>query len=163
MRPAFALGLLLYAFLDAHRLHCCRAGSEEQWRRAVTQLDDAAAVDGLRRCLARLLRTLFRLAFTKKHMLDWVTSADAAAGGTRVRHGAAAWRSASLLLLPGRVQSAAWLPPALALIALFLVDSGAGLRDHAKQSPTDARETAGTRARSRGASRQLAQGRVALF
>ena len=79
------------------------------------------------------MRTLFRLAFTKKHMLDWVTSADAAAGGTRV---GTACRVGAILCVPG-LMTAAWIPAALALIALFMLAPGL-LRD-LQDTSTDAR------------------------
>ena len=110
LRPAFALGVL-YAFLDP-LTHLFRGGPDA-WRRAVMRLAalpcTAAALFGA------VARTLFRLAFTKKHMLDWVTSADAAAGGTRV---GTACRVGAILCVPG-LFTAAWLLPSLALIALF--------------------------------------------
>ena len=100
-------------------------------------------------------RTLFRLAFTQKHMLDWVTSADAAAGGTRV---GTACRVGAILCVPG-LFTAAWLPPALALIALFLLAPGL-LRD-LQNTPTDAREKLD--ARQLGALTQLARETWSFF
>ena len=129
LRPAFALGVL-YAFLDP-LTHLFRGGPDA-WRRAVMRLAalpcTAAALFGA------VARTLFRLAFTKKHMLDWVTSADAAAGGTRV---GTACRVGAILCVPG-LFTAAWLLPSLALIALFLVAPGM-LRD-LQSASTDDRE-----------------------
>ena len=128
LRPAFALGVL-YAFLDplTHLFHA----KGDLWRRAVTQL--AALPSTAAALFDAVARTLFRLAFTKKHMLDWVTSADAAAGGTRV---GTACRVGAILCVPGLL-SAAWLLPSLALIALFLLAPGL-LRD-LQNTPTDRR------------------------
>ena len=74
LRTAFALGVL-YAFLTPIA-HLFTAGAEG-WRRAIMQL--AALPSTAAAQFDAVMRTLFRLAFTKKHMLDWVTSADAAA------------------------------------------------------------------------------------
>ena len=134
LRPAFALGVL-YAFLDP-LLRLFRADSDS-WRRAVVQL--AALPSAAAALFDAVARTLFRLAFTKKHMLDWVTSADAAAGGARV---GTACRVAAILCLPG-LFSAAWFLPSLALIALFLLAPGF-LRD-LQNAPSDAREALNAR------------------
>ena len=82
-------------------------------------------------------------------MLDWVTSADAAAGGTRV---GTACRVAAILCVPG-LFTAAWLLPSLALIALFLLAPGL-LRD-LQGTPTDTREA--LNARQLGTLMQLAR------
>ena len=144
LRPAFALGVL-YAFLGP-LLRLFHAGPDG-WRRAVVQL--AALPSTAAALFDAAVRTLFRLAFTKKHMLDWVTSADAAAGGTRV---GTACRVAAILCVPG-LFTAAWLLPSLALIALFLLAPGL-LRD-LQGTPTDTREA--LNARQLGTLMQLAR------
>ncbi len=150
LRPAFALGVL-YAFLEP--IACLFRAGSEGWRRAVTQL--AALPSTAAALFGAVARTLFRLAFTQKHMLDWVTSADAAAGGTRV---GTACRVGAILCVPG-LFTAAWLPPALALIALFLIAPGL-LRD-LQNTPTDAREKLD--ARQLGALTQLARETWSFF
>ena len=124
---------LLFAFL-APILHLTRP-SKEQWRRALAELMllpvfTACAGDAI-------LRTLWRLAFTKKHLMDWVTSADAEGlpGGT-----ALPGRIAALLLLPG-VLNPSGLLAAISLSGLFLV-TPEWIRDM-EQSPMDAREPLG--------------------
>ena len=115
LRPAFALGVL-YAFRTpiAH-IFTARG---DTWRRAVVSL--AALPSTAAALFDAVARTLFRLAFTGKHMLDWVTSADAAAGGTRV---GTACRVGAILCVPGLLMGA-WIPAALALGALFLLAPG---------------------------------------
>ena len=115
LRSAFALGVL-YAFLDPiSRLFTARGAA---WRRAVTAL--AALPSTAAAQFDAVARTLFRLAFTKSHMLDWVTSADAAAGGARV---GTACRACAILCVPGLFRGA-WIPAALSLMALFILAPG---------------------------------------
>lgn len=128
LRSAFALGVL-YAFLTPIT-HLFTAGAVG-WRRAIVQL--AALPSTAAALFDAVMRTLFRLIFTKKHLLDWVTSADAAAGGTRV---GTACRVGAILCVPG-LMTAAWLPAALALMALFLLAPGL-LRDM-QETSTDPR------------------------
>ena len=119
LRAAFALGVL-YAFLTPIAQLFSAGG--ETWRRAVVRLAALPSIAAAQ--FDAVMRTLFRLAFTKKHMLDWVTSADAVAGGTRV---GTACRVGAILCIPG-LMTAAWAPAALALMALFLLAPGL-LRD----------------------------------
>ena len=128
VRTAFALGVL-YAFLTPI-LHLFTARSLS-WRRAVVGLAALPATSGA--LMDAVLRTIFRLAFSKKHMLEWVTSADAAAGGTRV---GTACRVGAILCIPG-LFSPAWVPPALSLAALFLL--APGLIADMQTTSTDAR------------------------
>ena len=65
--------------------------------------------------LDAVLRTLWRLAVSKKHLMDWVTAADARAG----RQSRLSGQIAAILLLPGLL-NAAWIPAVLALGLLFL-------------------------------------------
>ena len=150
LRTAFALGVL-YAFLTPIA-HLFTAGAEG-WRRAIMQL--AALPSTAAAQFDAVMRTLFRLAFTKKHMLDWVTSADAAAGGTRV---GTACRVGAILCVPG-LMTAAWIPAALALIALFMLAPGL-LRD-LQDTSTDAR--APLRVEQVGALTQLARSTWSFF
>ncbi|HIU34675.1 MAG TPA: hypothetical protein IAB02_08935 [Candidatus Pullichristensenella excrementigallinarum] len=115
LKPAFALGVL-YAFLGP--LFSLRHFNSLDWRRAVLRL---AALPSIASAgMDAILRTLFRLAFTQKHMLDWVTSADATAGGVRV---GTACRVTAILLIPG-LFAPGMAPGCLALGALFLVAPG---------------------------------------
>ncbi|MDY3027442.1 MAG: glucoamylase family protein [Candidatus Faecivicinus sp.] len=89
--------------------------NREAWTRATAELmilpmRVACAGDAI-------LRTLWRIAFTKKHLLDWVTSADAAGGKNRYRP---ACGVAAILLAPGLL-IAPMLPATIALGALFLI------------------------------------------
>ena len=85
------------------------------WRRATVEL---AILPATASCaLDAILRTLWRLAFTGRHLLDWVTSADAdAAPNKRLQSG----RAAAILLLPGLL-SPRWALAAAALAAMFAV------------------------------------------
>jgi hypothetical protein len=71
-KPAFAAGIL-YAFLPP--ILRLSAAPGEEWRRAAAQLALLPAVAAVQ--LDAALRTLWRLACTKRHLLDWVTAADA--------------------------------------------------------------------------------------
>ena len=114
-RPAFALGVF-FAFLTpiAHLFHA-RA---QTWWRAIVQLAALPSIAAAQ--FDAVARTLFRLAVSKRHMLDWVTSADAAAGGTRV---GTACRVGAILCIPGLL-TASWALAALALGALFALAPG---------------------------------------
>lgn len=110
---ALAAGLLL-AFLTSV-LH---PTDVMLWRRTLAELTVLPAVAA---CTAdAAVRTLWRLTVSKKHLLDWVTSADAekSAAGPGPACGIAA-----LLMLPG-VFVPDMLPAALALGVLFFAGPG---------------------------------------
>ena len=112
---ALALGILLAYMTPVLHLF---GGEREQWRRATAELamlpaTAAATVDAI-------VRTLWRLIFTKKHLLDWTTSADAE---NMKEKALPANGIAAILLIPGLFVPQ-WLPATLALGALFLVGSG---------------------------------------
>ena len=105
----------LEPLLDLPRVDALR------WRRGAAEL----SVLPLTACnaLDAVLRTLWRLGVSGKHLLEWVTAADAEQaakpGGGRRLPG----RVAALLLLPGLLTPLGRLP-ALALAALFLAGPG---------------------------------------
>lgn len=108
-------------------------GDKLQWRRATARL---AALPAFAACmLDAIVRTLWRLGVSGKHLMDWVTAADAesrgGAGGVR-----AACRAAAILALPGFFVRG-WSLAALALAALFAVAPG-WLRAM-EDEPSDAR------------------------
>ena len=85
------------------------------WRRATVEL---AVLPATAACAAdAVLRTLWRLAFTGRHLLDWVTSADAERGAEERMHSG---RVAAILLLPGLL-SPRWAIASAALAAMFAV------------------------------------------
>jgi len=140
---AAALGL---AWLEP--LLAMGSGDALKWRRATARL----AVLPLRAisALDAVGRTLWRLAVSGKHLLQWVTAADAEAHPDRV----ARWPgvAAALLLAPGLFH--ARFPMALlALMALFLVGPG-WVADMASEK-VDAREPLNPR--QRAALRDLAR------
>ena len=105
---AFALGLLL-AFREPLSHFCAPA-----WKRALFQLANLPAYAAC--TLDAALRTLWRLAFTRRHLMDWVPAADAAGGRGQSR---LPGRVAAILLLPGLLMGP-WVIAALALVLLFL-------------------------------------------
>ena len=126
---AFCLGLLL-AFLEP-----LLRGGRRAWRRALFRL---AVLPCQAACqLDAILRTLWRLAVSRRHLMDWVPAADAgAAGGNPHLPG----RVAALLMLPGLLRPF-WIPAVLALAALFLV--GAGWAEDLSRRRTGEREPLG--------------------
>ena len=112
MPRTFALGVI-YAFLSP--LIRFLVASGEEWRRAAAHLAALPAIAATQ--IDAILRTLWRLAFTKRHMLDWVTAADAEQGSSALY---VACRACAILLAPGLLRPA-WIPATLALGALFLV------------------------------------------
>jgi len=88
------------------------------WRRAVLELVTLPAVAAS--AADAVVRTLWRLVFTKKHLLDWVTSADAEKGAQSPK---LANRVAAMFMLPGLLVPD-MVPAALALGALFLAGPG---------------------------------------
>lgn len=89
-----------------------------QWRRALAEL---AMLPGYAGCtLDAILRTVWRLAVSKKHLLDWVTSADAE---KEAKASGLPGRIAAFLLFPG-LFIPGWQPAALALGLLFWVGPG---------------------------------------
>ncbi len=111
---AFAIGLIL-AFLNP--LLRLFDGDEKKWRRATAELATLPMVAG---CQAdAIVRTLWRLAFSKKHLLDWVTSADVEGGSG----GQLSQKIAVILLIPGLFVPG-WQAAAIALGALFWVAPG---------------------------------------
>lgn len=94
------------------------SGDRTIWRRATAELallpaSAACSVDAI-------ARTLWRLLFTKRHLLDWVTSADAEKGAANPK---LANRIAAILLIPGFFVAGGSLA-ALALGLLFLIGPG---------------------------------------
>jgi len=88
------------------------------WRRATAEL---ALLPALAWCsLDACLRTLWRLAVSGRHLMDWVTAADAEADGEGSRGVAVPGRVAAILLLPGLLQPG-WTMASLALAVLFCV------------------------------------------
>ena len=89
--------------------------SDRAWRRAMAEL---AALPMMAACTAdAILRTLWRLAFSGRHLLDWVTSADAEGDPGKQ---AVAGRAAAILALPGLFVPPS-VPAAVALTAMFAV------------------------------------------
>lgn len=107
---ALLIGLILCYWTPLLNLF---ARNGRQWRRATAEL---AVLPATAACTVDAsLRTLWRLLFTKKHLLDWVTSADAeGASGEFALPG----RIAAILLLPGLLPQ--WIFAALALAVMFL-------------------------------------------
>lgn len=89
-----------------------------KWRRATAELTILPVVAW--NMVDAIVRTLWRLAVSGKHMLDWVTAADAE---TRRDDIFTPGRVAAILLAPGLFVRG-WIPAALALAALFLVGPG---------------------------------------
>lgn len=109
---AFCLGLLL-AFFDP--ILC---GGRKAWRCALFQL---SVLPRRAACqLDAILRTLWRLAVSRRHLMDWLPAADASDGRDP-------WiisgRIAMLLLLVGLLRPF-WIPAVLALGLLFAVGNG---------------------------------------
>lgn len=123
----FLLGLLL-AFLQPilHPRSFGRAFRSALLRLALLPTEAACMMDAI-------LRTLWRLGVSRKHLMDWIPAADAS-GGMNWR---APGRIAALLLLPGLLRSF-WVPAVLALAALFAL--GAGWAEDLSRTPVDARE-----------------------
>ena len=111
---AFLLGLAL-AYFDAI-LHPLR---REGWRRATLRL--AMLPLEVKHMLDAVLRTLYRLTVSHRHLMDWVPAADASSGDGRSLR--TPGRVAAILLLPGLLRPF-WVPAVLALGALFLVGPG---------------------------------------
>lgn len=89
-----------------------------KWRRATAEL---AVLPAMAWCvLDAILRTVWRLAFSGKHLLDWVTAADAEKSSGRIR---LPGHIAAILLAPGLFVPG-WVPGTLALMALFVVGNG---------------------------------------
>ena len=112
---ALSLGLLLAYWTPLVHLF---NGDRLKWRRATAELAILPATAGC--TVDAILRTLWRLLFTKKHLLDWVTSADSekSAGNPALSN-----RIAAILMIPGLFVPG-WIPTALAMGALFLVGPG---------------------------------------
>ena len=70
--------------------------------------------------LGGAVRAVYRTFISHSRLLDWVTSADAMAGGAPVK---VACRTGALLVLPGLFVPG-WAAPALALAALFVIAPG---------------------------------------
>ena len=117
---ADAPGAFITALLIAFRgplLAPVRGGSQA-WRRAMLEL---SVLPQTALCmLDAVLRTLWRLLISKKHLMEWVPAADAAHAMRDVR---LPGRVAAILALPGLLR-AFWVPAALALAGLFWVGSG---------------------------------------
>ena len=102
-------------------------GDGLKWRRATAEL--ALLPLTAWHMLDAVLRTLWRLAVSGKHMLDWVTAADAEHTGENT---SLPGRLAAIMLIPGLLVSG-WGAAAVALAALFMVGPG-WIRDMEKES-----------------------------
>ena len=125
---AIIAGLLFAYWTPLLRLF---RGGARQWRRATGEL---AILPATATCaMDAILRTLWRLFVTGKHLMDWVTSADSEGvpGGQ-----ALSCRVAAILLLPGLLYPQ-WLLAAVALGALFAV-APEWIRDMEQSAPEDA-------------------------
>ena len=114
-------GALLSALLMNYLEPILNPGARERlWRRATAQLAEMPALAW--NALDAIVRTLWRMFVSGKHLLEWVTAADAEGrdGGR-----ALTWpgRIAALLMLPGLLVPG-WAMGALALAALFLIGPG---------------------------------------
>ena len=125
-RPgAFLLGLAA-VFADA-LLHPL---DTKLWRRAVLRL--AVLPAAAARSMDAILRALWRLFVSRKHLLEWVPAADAGKGGVQLKlYG----RISAILLLPGLLHPF-WVPGVLALALLFWV--GVDRADDLAGRPLDA-------------------------
>ena len=121
---AYLLGLLAL-FMDA----LSAPFDAKAWKRALLRLSVLPAVAA--RSADAILRALWRLFVSRKHLMDWVPAADSSAAGQKLRmHG----RIAAILLLPGLL-NAWWIPGVLALALLFWV--GADHADDLAQKKLD--------------------------
>ncbi len=117
---ADAQGAFMAALLIAFRepLLSLLHGGAQAWRRALLSL---AVLPQTALCmLDAVLRTLWRLLVSQKHLMEWVPAADAAQVVRDVR---LPGRVAAILALPGALRPF-WLPAALALAGLFWVGAG---------------------------------------
>lgn len=109
---AFALGLVLSfqePILQLPRLR------KPAWKAALLRL---AVLPAEAACmLDAILRTLWRLVVSQKHLMEWVPAADAGRDGRRSH---VPGSIVALLLLPGMLRPF-WIPAVLALAALFFV------------------------------------------
>lgn len=114
-------GALLCALAVNYLEPILNPGARERlWRRATAEL---AILPALAWCsLDAIVRTLWRLYVSGKHLLEWVTAADAEHDAASNRCVAAPCRAAAALTLPGILGPAGAV--ALALAALFLVAPG---------------------------------------
>ncbi len=115
-------GALLAALLINYLEPLLNPGAKGRlWRRATAQL---SILPALAWCsLDAAGRTLWRVYVSGRHLLQWVTAADAEHGRGRGREVVLPGRVAALLLLPGLL-APGWGPAALALTALFWVGPG---------------------------------------
>ena len=119
---------VLFAFSEALlTLPHCRRGDWQRAAALLAQLPERAAAQ-----LGAIGRALWRGFISHRHMLDWVTAADAEDG---VRVGSRTARLAALLLLPGLIHPLTALP-VLALGLLFWM--GPGWLDDLAATPADA-------------------------
>ena len=125
---AFAVGLAL-SFLEPV-LSLSRGGGQP-WKRALLQLATLPATAVCQ--LDAILRTLWRLAVSHKHLMEWVPAADASGSARRTR---VPGHAAALLVLPGLLR-AQWIVPVLGIAMLFWV--GAGWADDLSRQKTGAR------------------------
>lgn len=109
---AFAVGLV-FAFLDP-LLHLF-TGGRRLWKHAALRL--AVLPVYARSCFDAAARTIWRIMFTGKHLMDWIPAADAGSGSRKMH---VPGRTAALLLLPGLLRPQ-WVPAVLALGMLFWV------------------------------------------
>ena len=122
---ALSLGLLLAYWTPIVQMF---NGDPLKWRRATAELAMLPATAGC--AVDAVLRTLWRLVFTKKHLLDWVTSADSEKSANSP---ALSNRIAAILLIPGLFVPG-WALTAVAMGALFLVGPG-WIRDMEGDAP----------------------------
>ncbi len=120
---AFAVGMI-FAYFEAI-LHPLRDRGAA-WKKCTFEL----AVLPVRAWIAAdaIIRTLYRLAVSRAHLMDWVPAADV--GGERKLN--LPGRIAALLVLPALLRTF-WLPAAIGLGLLFLI--GGGWADDLRDAP----------------------------
>ncbi len=128
-QSAFLLGLF-FAFLDP--ILALPHVRRDDWRRALAVLTVLPSLASAQ--FGAACRAIWRQFVSGRHLLDWVTAADAENSAPNKRDTSA--RTAAILLLPGLARPE-WVLPSLALAALFLAGPSR-MRDLAAES-TDAR------------------------
>ncbi len=114
-RGGFSVGVVLAL---AQPFLALLLGDRDAFRRGCVKLAALPAEAYAR--LDAIFRALYRMFFSRKNLLDWVTSADQAADERQLK---VTCRAAAILLLPGLLLGH-WIVPTLALGALFLVAPG---------------------------------------
>jgi cyclic beta-1,2-glucan synthetase len=114
-RGGFSIGVVLALIQPFLAL---LLGDRDAFRRGCVKLAALPAEAYAR--LDAMLRALYRMFFSHKNLLDWVTSADQAGDARAFK---TACRAAAILLLPGLLLGH-WIVPTLSLGALFLIAPG---------------------------------------